>query len=170
MSKKDQKVKTLRKIIRVDGKLREIVTVLDSKGKILQQIINPVMLEFYPRDLVQVIIGASILAVPVAFTEETWRLGESLQILNIILIMFLSLIFISLFVYYNYYRNKFKDNSKEFFKRILSTYLMSFLVVSIILFLIGKAPWGTNNLLALKRAVLVAFPASMSAAIADMVK
>ncbi|MBT3464755.1 hypothetical protein HN451_07205, partial [archaeon] len=42
------KLETKRKIIRVDGRLREIITVFDNKGKILQKIINPVMIEFYP--------------------------------------------------------------------------------------------------------------------------
>ena len=80
------------------------------------------------------------------------------------------MLFISLFVYYNYYRNKLSQNWDEFIKRVLSTYLFSFIVVNIILGLIGLAPWTTNALLAFKRAVLVSFPASMSAAIADTVK
>ncbi len=167
---KKEKLQTKRKIIRVDGKLREIITVFDTKGKVLQRIVNPVMLEFYPRDLVQVIVGASILAVPVAFTEETWKLGETLPLLNIILLLLLSIVFISSFVYYNYYRNKMKEHRNQFFKRIFSTYVMSFLVVTLILILIGKAPWNTNWILALKRSIIVSFPSSMSAAIADTVK
>ena len=166
----EEKLKTKRKIIRVDGKLREIITVFGPKDKIIQKIINPVMLEFYPRDVVQVLIGSSILAVPVAFTEETWKLGEILPLLNVILIMLLSLLFISMFVYYNYYRNKLKEHWDEFLKRVISTYVFSFIVANLILFLIGQAPWSINALLAFKRAVLVSFPASMSAAIADTVK
>ena len=164
------KLETKRKIIRVDGRLREIITVFDNKGKILQKIINPVMSEFYPRDIVQVIVGATLLAIPVAFTEETWKLGESLPFFNIFLLFILSLCFISSFVYYNYYRKKFKNNWKEYVKRVVSTYLISFIVVTSILVIIDKAPWFTNWSLALNRSIIVTFPASMSAAIADTVK
>ena len=43
------------------------------------------------KDILQIIAGASILAVPVGFTEETWMLGEILPKLNILLIFLLSL-------------------------------------------------------------------------------
>ncbi len=131
---------------------------------------NPLMVEFHLRDLVQVMVGASVLAIPVAFTEETWRLGEELGMLSIIGLLSLSLLFITIFVYYNYYREKFKEHWVECVKRVLSTYIFSFLVVTILLVLINRAPWITDGLLAFKRAVLVAFPASMSASIADMIK
>jgi uncharacterized membrane protein len=167
---KESDLKTKRKFIRVDGRLRELITVYDKTGKLVQKIINPVMLEFYPRDIVQVIIGATILAIPLAFTEETWKLGEQLPLLNVGLIFLLSLTFISIFVYYNYYRNKIKDHWKEFLKRIISTYFLSFMVVSLILVFIQKASFNSNLLLSLKRIIIVTFPASMSAAIADIVK
>ena len=52
--------------------------------------------EFHLKDLLQVIIGASILAIPVGFTEETWRLGENLPMINIIGLLLLSLLFVTL--------------------------------------------------------------------------
>jgi len=36
--------------------------------------------------------------------------------------------------------------------------------------LIEKCPWGVDNILALKRMIIVAFPSSMSAAISDTLK
>ena len=163
--------KSKREIIDVEGKLREIVTVYDDSGKVLHKMMRPLMLEFKPKDVLQVVIGATILAIPVGFTEETWKLGEMLPIENVIGFMLISLFFISAFVYYNYYRaNGIKGHYKKFFKRVLSTYIISFLVVALLLTLIQKAPWGLNSVLAYKRTVLVAFPASMSAAIADMIK
>jgi len=36
------------------------------------------------EDLIQVIVGASALSVPVAFSEESWRLSETLPFLNVI--------------------------------------------------------------------------------------
>jgi hypothetical protein len=36
--------------------------------------------------------------------------------------------------------------------------------------IIQQCPWGVDNLLAIKRIILVAFPASMSAAVTDAIK
>jgi len=58
----------------------------------------------------------------------------------------------------------------EYYKRVAAIYLFSLLVVSLILTIIQKCPWGTDNLLALKRIFIVAFPASMSAAVSDALK
>jgi uncharacterized membrane protein len=55
-------------------------------------------------------------------------------------------------------------------KRVLAIYLFSLFVVALLLTLIQKCPWGTDNLLALKRILIVAFPASMSAAVSDTLK
>lgn len=127
--------------------------------------------EFHPKDLLQVVIGASILAIPVGFTEETWKLGETLPAINIIAIIILSIFFISAFVYYNYHRHhKFLKHWEDFFQRVISTYIFAFIVVALILTLIQRAPWFLDIGLALKRIAIVAFPASMSAAIADVIK
>lgn len=163
--------KVTREIIRVAGKLREIVTIRDEQGNVVQKLIQPLMLEFHPKDVLQVMIGASILAIPVGFTEETWRLGEALPLNNVLAFLFLSVLFVSTFVYYNYYRNHpLKKHWVEFVKRVSSTYIISFLVVAVLMALIQKAPWTTDWLLAFKRTTLVAFPASMSAAVADTIK
>ncbi len=137
---------------------------------VIHKIVHPFMHEFKLRDLLQVIVGASVLAVPVAFTEEVWKLGESLPLINVLSISILSLIFISAFVYYNFHGQSLKTHLPEFFKRVIATYVFSMVVVSILLTLIQKAPWGINNLVAIKRILLVSFPASMSAAVSDMLK
>jgi uncharacterized membrane protein len=162
--------KTKREIIRVAGKLREIVTVHDEAGNILHKVMSPLMIEFYPRDVFQVIVGASILAIPVGFTEETWRLGETLPFMNVFGLFLISVAFVSLFAYYNYYRGRMKEHSGEFFKRVFSTYLFSFVMVAVLLTLIQRAPWELDWILAIKRIIIVTFPASMSAAVADMIK
>jgi uncharacterized membrane protein len=164
------KTKTDQEIVRVAGRLKEITTIRDEAGNILHKIISPLMIEFYPRDVFQVIVGASILAVPVGFTEETWQLGGSLPLANILGLLFLSILFISLFVYHNYYRRRFGTHKKEFFKRVISTYFFSFLIVALILTLIQRAPWNLDWVLALKRVIVVSFPAAMSAAVADTIK
>jgi len=58
----------------------------------------------------------------------------------------------------------------EFFKRAVATYIISSLVVGMLLTLIQRAPWAADPILAFKRAVVAAFPSSMSAAAADTIK
>jgi uncharacterized membrane protein len=118
----------------------------------------------------QVVVGASILAVPVAFTEETWNLGAALPLENVLGLSALSLLFIALFVYLNFYRFSFREHAFEYVKRVLAIYVFSLLVVGFVLTMIEKCPWGADNLLALKRVLIVAFPASMSAAVSDTMK
>ncbi|MFC1551437.1 DUF2391 family protein [Candidatus Latescibacterota bacterium] len=158
------------KVRRVGGYLHRVVPIADSAGKIMSYALKPLMVEFRPRDLMQVIVGASILAVPVAFTEETWTLGLYLPLPNALGLSVLSLLFVSLYVYFNFYRYSFKDHLFEYIKRVASIYLFSLLVVGIILSLVQKCPWGTDNIVAIKRILIVAFPASMSAAVSDSIK
>jgi uncharacterized membrane protein len=165
-----KKTNVKKEVVRINGRLKEIVTVKSAKGELLHKIINPLMVEFHLKDFFQVIIGASILAIPVGFTEETWHLGETLPLSNALGFVVLSLLFISAFVYYNYYMKRMKEHWFEFAKRVLVTYTVSFFVVAVILTLIMKTPWTTDWLLAFKRTAVVTFPSSMSGTIADVIK
>jgi len=155
---------------RIGGYLHRVVPIVDATGKVLNYALKPVMVEFRPRDLMQVIVGASLLAVPVAFTEETWNLGAELPTLNVLALSGLSLLFIGLFVYFNFYRYLFRQHALEYLKRVTSIYVFSLVVVGLLLTLIQRCPWGFDNALALKRILIVAFPASMSAAVSDTLK
>ena len=70
----------------------------DETRIIFKKITDPFFHEFHLKDVLQVLIGASILAIPVGFTKEVWDLGSSLPITNIFSFIILSLLFISLFV------------------------------------------------------------------------
>ena len=157
-------------IERIGGYLHRVVPIVDSAGKVLDYALKPVMVEFRPRDMMQVIVGASVLAVPVAFTEETWSLGERLPIANVLMLSALSVLFIALFVYFNFYRFTFRGHIAQYCMRVLGIYLLSLAVVGILLTIIQKCPWSTDALLAAKRTLIVAFPASMSAAVSDTIK
>jgi len=157
-------------IKRIGGYLHKIVPVADSAGKVLYHATTPFMVEVKPRDLMQIIVGATILAIPVGFTEETWILAKQLPIKNILALTLLSIIFIAAFVYYNFYRFHLKEHTFQYIKRVLAIYVLSLLVVALLITIIDKCPWGTDNLLAIKRIIIVAFPASMSAAVSDMIK
>lgn len=124
------------------------------------------------HDIMQILIGAAILSVPVGFTEETWKLGENLPIPNIIGLVALALIFLSVFTYFHYHKEHMHARPtrhlNEMAKRVLFTYIISFLVVALLLGIIQAAPWLTDPVLSIKRTVIVTFPSSMSAAIADI--
>jgi uncharacterized membrane protein len=151
----------------MNKKNRKIIVSESKLHKIIENITNPLVKKFRFKNLVQVIVGATILAIPVGFTEETWKLGETLPLPNIFGILSLSILFILIFAYRNYQKNMLKIYRFDFTKRVVLTYTLSFIIVAILLTLIGKAPWATDWLLAFKRVVIVTFPASMSAAIAD---
>jgi len=127
--------------------------------------------EFEFKDLLQVLIGASILAIPVGFTEETWELGATLPFLNVFFLFIITVLFISAFVYYHYYaEHGLQKHFGEFVKRVFSTYVASFIVVALLMTTIQRTPWFTDFVLALKRIIIVTFPSSMSAVVADILK
>ncbi|NCN87168.1 DUF2391 family protein [archaeon] len=125
---------------------------------------------FFLHDLVQVIVGATILAIPVGFTQEVWEFSIELPVRNIIGIFIVSIIFISIFTYYHYHNISIKKNWKLFMKRVSLTYVFSFITVCILLILINKAPIYSDLVVSFKRVIIVTLPASMSAAIADTIK
>ncbi|MGB0917364.1 MAG: DUF2391 family protein [Flavobacteriales bacterium] len=157
-------------IKRIGGYLHRVVPIMDKSGEVLSYALKPLMVEFRPRDVFQVVIGSSIMAIPVALTEEVWVLGETLATINVMAIAALSLLFVSAFVFFNFYRFNFKQHRFEFLKRVLGTYLISALVVAILLTIIQKCPWGIDNIVAVKRIVIVSFPAVMSATLSDTIK
>ena len=167
----DEKIdKQKHTIKRIGGYLHKIVPIADSKGNVQHHAIIPFMVELKPRDVMQIIVGASILAIPVAFTEEAWVLGEHLSSNRVLILTVLSIFFIATFVYFNFYRYHLIDHLSEYIKRVLATYILSVIVVAVLLTVIEKCPWGINNILAIKRIIIVAFPASMSASVSDTIK
>lgn len=157
-------------IKRIGGYLHRIVPIADKSGEIISYALKPLMLEFKPRDIMQVAVGSALLAIPVSLTEEAWSLGESLPISNIVIIAIISILMIAIFVFYNFYKITLKGYVVEFLKRVIGTYLISIIVVGLILTLIQKCPWEIDNLLAIKRIIIVAFPASMSGTLSDTIK
>jgi uncharacterized membrane protein len=126
--------------------------------------------KFGLRNVLQAIIGATLLAIPIGLTEETWKLGETLPLWNIFIILLVSLLFITLFAYRNLRKNTSNFVWHELTKRVFINYLISFIVVAILLTVIQKTPWGTDFILSFKRTIIVTFPASLSATIAGSLK
>ena len=153
-----------------NGYLHRVIPIVDKAGNVIQRVVKPLEVEFRVRDVLQTVVGASILAIPAAYTEETWNLGSELATVNIIGIAFLSVLFISTFVYYNFYKGYFTQFRVQYVVRVIGTYLASLFVVAVLLTLVDKTPWGVDNVLALKRIIVVGFPAAMSATVADSIK
>ena len=157
-------------IKRIGGYLHRVVPILDEAGNVISHSLKPFMVEFRLRDLMQVIVGASLLAIPVAFTEEVWTLSTKLPMANVLGLSALSLLFIGLFVFFNFYRFHLGKHWLEYCKRVFMTYVISLLVVALLLWIIQRCPWSTEPMVAIKRILIVAFPASMSAAVSDVLK
>lgn len=156
-----------RKTERINGQLYQIFIVKDDQGKELQRINVPLKVELRIHDIQEIIVGASILAVPVAFTEEVWNMGDQLPWLNVSALSLVSFLFLGSFIYFTSYRSHLKMFKNEYYKRILSTFLLAVIVVGLLLTIVDKCPWFTDFDLALKRTLIGAFPASLSATVTD---
>jgi len=153
-----------------NGYLHRIIPLVDHTGKVVDRIVKPLMVEFHLKDVMQVFVGSTILAIPAAYTEEAWNLGLDLGVINIVGIALMSLVFVGLFVYQNSYRGYLRQFIGQFFVRVFATYGISLITVALLLTLVDQAPWGEDTLLAIKRIVVVGFPASMSATVTDSLK
>ncbi len=141
-----------------------------AKAQPFEKLMEPPKTKFGLRNILQAIVGATILAIPIGFTEETWRLGENLPMWNIIILFFMSIFFVTLFAYRYFKKRVQKFYWYDLVKRVGSIYLVSFIVVALILFIIQKAPWNSDILLSFKRTIIVAFPSSLGATIAGSLK
>lgn len=122
---------------------------------------------FEGRDVAEIIIGSLVLAFPVAVTEEVWDLSTEMSLARTFVISLGSLVFISFFVQ-TAYRHDFSFKSqKQLAARVLAVYSLTLVVAAMVLFAIGKLPVVTETLVALKRTVIVAFPASFAATVVD---
>ncbi|EOS8342942.1 DUF2391 family protein [Vibrio vulnificus] len=119
------------------------------------------------EDASQIFVGAFALAVPISFSEEAWRLGETLPIINLLMLFGLSVIFLTLYTYESVFQRNIVERKLVFILRIIVAYLMTALVVVLVLFCINKLPLISEPLVALKRVIIISMPASMGAIVVD---
>jgi uncharacterized membrane protein len=122
---------------------------------------------FNIEDASQLIIGAFVLAVPISFSEESWRLGETLPTENVFLIFAISILFLSIFTYGSIFQGNIKNRVLDFVIRIIIAYLITIFVVSIVLLAIEKLPLISDTAIAIKRLVVIAMPASIGGIVVD---
>ena len=122
---------------------------------------------FNMEDASQVFVGAFALAVPISFSEEAWRLGETLPLYNLLMLFTLSVIFLGFFTYQSVFQKNIQSRLIVFIFRIIIDYLMAALVVSLVLLCLNKLPLLENPIVSLKRIIVITMPASMGAIVVD---
>ena len=122
---------------------------------------------FNREDASQIAIGAFALAVPISFSEEAWKLGESLPIFNLILLFLLSIFFLAFFAYESVFQGNIRFRTMVFILRVIIAYLIAGLVVALILLALNKFPILSEPTIAIKRLIVIVMPASMGAIIVD---
>ncbi len=122
---------------------------------------------FNLEDASQVLVGAFALAVPISFSEEAWRLGESLPMANLIMLLSLSVIFLSFFAYQSVFQGRIRHRVSIFIFRVFIAYTIAAVVVALVLLCLDKLPIMTEPLVAIKRIIVITMPASMGAIVVD---
>ncbi|QJY38202.1 DUF2391 family protein (plasmid) [Vibrio europaeus] len=122
---------------------------------------------FNVEDASQIFVGAFALAVPISFSEEAWRMGETLPFLNLFMLFVLSVVFLTLYTYESVFQHNVSSRKLVFIIRIIVAYLITALVVMLVLFCINKLPLLTEPLVAIKRVIIISMPASMGAIFVD---
>lgn len=124
-------------------------------------------LDFNLEDGGQVAVGAFAMSVPISFSEEAWRLGETLPGINLLMVFLLSILFLGFFAYGGVFQSNVRHRIPAFLIRIVIAYSITALVVVLVLIALNKFPIGSDSVTALKRLVLITMPASMGAIIVD---
>jgi len=122
---------------------------------------------FNLEDASQIFVGAFALAVPISFSEEAWRLGETLPVANLFMLLSLSIIFLGVFTYQSVFQKDIQSRQLVFISRIVIAYFMTALVVALVLFCLNKLPLFGNPIVSLKRIIIITMPASMGAIVVD---
>lgn len=164
----NKEIKT--EIKRVNGYLKEIVTLFDSSGNPISQTINPLMTELKPRDVMQIFVGSFLVASPLSFTEEIWNLSVELKRINVYALGLVSKVVSALFIYFNFYRFRLKGNIILYLKRVIITYLIAISSIVLLLALIDKFPTFETPYISIKRVIIIGFPTIFAAVISDFLK
>lgn len=78
-----------------------------------------------------------------------------------------SLVFISFFVQTKYCHDLSFASQKDLAARVFTVYGVTLLVAAATLFVVGKLPLVSETMVAIKRTIIVAFPASFAATVVD---
>lgn len=124
-------------------------------------------LYFNLEDVSQVFVGSFVLAVPISFSEEAWSLSKTLPMANIALLFILSIVFLAFFAYEGVFQSDVQYRMPVYIARIVIAYSISMLVVALVLLALDKLPVLSDPVIAFKRLIIIAMPASMGAIVVD---
>ncbi len=128
---------------------------------------EPAEPRFHWHDVAEIAVGACIMAFPVAATEEIWNLGAELSLGRGLVFAITSVFFLTLFIHVIHGHDRFPLTHKAFVLRVVSTYGVTFLISALLLLGVDRLELFQDPLIALKRTILVAFPASFAATAVD---
>jgi uncharacterized membrane protein len=126
-----------------------------------------VPIEFVRRDVAEIAIGACVMAFPVAASQEIWDLGEQLTLLRVMLFALASILVLGLLVFLLHRGPETPSDRGVFLRRVLSTYGLTLVIAALLLFGVDHLDLFEQPLVAVKRTVLVAFPACFAATVVD---
>ena len=118
------------------------------------------------RDVAEIVIGSCALAFPVSVTEEVWELSKTLPLGRVLYMSTWSVIFIALFNYHRYFRGQLRGNVGRFVLRVGAVYFVTVASAATILLALNQLT-TVETVVAIKRVVIVSFPASFAATIVD---
>lgn len=126
-----------------------------------------VKFSFNMEDASQVFVGAFALAVPISFSEEAWRLGQTLPFPNLLILFALSVLFLCIFTYQSVFQKNIKARIAVFIFRIIVAYLITALVVCLVLLCLDKLPLLADPITSFKRVIIITMPATMGGIVVD---
>jgi uncharacterized membrane protein len=143
-----------------------------SKGKdLFSKVATKVIPErFAFKDIAQQIVGATILSAPFVVTEEVWTLANNLNAINIVAIVFMTILFDILLFNYTKYQNL--ENKKLMLPiRILSLIIVTYVTSAIVLSVFGVIGGQIqNSVWAMKLIIMVGLFANIGASTADLIR
>jgi uncharacterized membrane protein len=128
---------------------------------------NPKAPQFRWHDLGEVAVGACIVAFPVAMTDEVWALSAELSIYRVLSFAIISIVLLFAVIFMIHRHDQFPLSHRALVVRVAMTYSVTLLISMLLLFGIDRIELLQEPLVAFKRVIIVAFPASFAATAVD---
>ena len=122
---------------------------------------------FSVQDVVEIALGACVMAFPVATTEEVWNLGTELSVARVLLFSIASLFFLAILIFGLHGHGRENQEWGVFARRVGTTYFLTLVICALLLFGVDRLELFTDPMTGFKRTILVAFPASFAATVVD---
>ena len=104
---------------------------------------------------------------PAAVTEEVWNLGTELALIRALIFSLASLFFLAILIFVLHGHGAASQSRKAFVQRVVATYCVTLFIAALLLFGVDRLDLFADPVVAIKRTILVAFPASFAATVVD---